>query len=368
MQQVAQIERVYVLSNAAAGNAVSVWTTAPDGTLVPLGAVVPLVGLPAGYGPAGGYHPVPAFPTGGLGTGDVLVSQGALALDQSRRFLYAVNPGSDDVSAFAVTPTGLRLLGRVGSGGVEPRSLAVHGDLLYVVNGFGHGHIAGFRLGPNGLPVPLAGSVRPLGSPDSGPAQVSFTADGRALVVSELFADRISVFPVGPDGLPGEPSENPSAGDTPFGFGISRSGLLVVSESARFRPGESAVSSYRLTGGKLRPVSRSIGTAQTATCWVAITPDGRYAYTTNTGSGTITGYRITAKGTLTPLSRDGRTAVTGAVSLPVDVVISGDGQVLHVLAQGRQAIVSFRIGSDGQLTPAPVSGGVPPLAVGMAIG
>lgn len=360
-------ERVYILSNSAAGNAVSVLTTAQDGTLVPFGALEPLTGLPPSFGPAFGYRPAGTVATGGRGTGGVLVSQGALAVDTDRRFLFVVNAGSDDISSFAITPTGLRLLGRVPSGGVEPRSLTVHGDLVYVVNGFGLGRIAGFRFDANGVLTPLPGSIRDLSTRDSSPAQISFTEDGTKLVVAELFADRITVYLM-EDGLPADVRHNPSAGESPFGFAFNRNGHLIVSESFGFRAGESAVSTYRLDDdGKLHVISASVPTSQAAACWIANTPDGRYTYTSNTGSGSVTGYQVKSNGRLTSLTPDGRTGVTGSLSFPVDMVTSADGRFLYALAQGRQAVASFRIESDGRLTPASTTGGLPPLAVGMAI-
>ena len=87
-----------------------------------------------------------------------------------------VNAGSDELSVFAVEPDGLRLAGRVGSGGSKPTSVAVRGDLVYVLNN-GTPNICGFRLDDGAL-TPLEGSARPLSSADADPAQVAFTPDG----------------------------------------------------------------------------------------------------------------------------------------------------------------------------------------------
>ena len=46
--------------------------------------------------------------TGGLGTGAGLGSQGALAFSDNGRWLFAVNAGSNDISAFAVPATASR--------------------------------------------------------------------------------------------------------------------------------------------------------------------------------------------------------------------------------------------------------------------
>src|SRR5881409_1809742 len=119
---------VYTLTNQVAGNSVAVFARAADGTLSAAGSVA----------------------TGGTGTGAGLGSQGALALSDDGRWLFAVNAGSNDVSILRVTPAGLVLTSRVPSGGTLPISLTVHGNLLYVLNGGGSGNIAGFALDNGG--------------------------------------------------------------------------------------------------------------------------------------------------------------------------------------------------------------------------
>lgn len=365
--QVPKDEHVYALTNAAEGNSVAVFTRMADGTLTPLGTLVPFSDLPPGVAEFF-YRPSAAFSTDGLGTGVPFNSQGALAVSDDGHYLFAVNGGSNEITSFAVTGTGLRLVSTVSSGGVGPRSLTVHDDLLYVVNGFGLGTVQGFRIRPNGALTPLAGSHRELGSAGSEPVQVSFHPDGTLLVVSELFADRISVFQIGTDGLPGSVTENPSAGASPFGFAFNQRGQVIVSEAFGFKENASAVSSYAMSpSGELSVISASVPTCQTATCWLVNTPDGRYTYASNTGSGSITGYRIGADGSLTALNADGRTGVTGAVSLPIDMVIGGAGTHLYVLNQGAQTIAAFRIGDDGSLTLLPSVGNLPPVALGLAI-
>ncbi len=251
-------ERVYALTNSEEGNRVPVFTRAPDGTLAPLGSLEPFPDLPPDAG-ALYYQPSATFATDGLGTGAPFNSQGALAASDDGRYLFASNSGSNEITSFAVTGNGLRLVGTVNSGGVGPRSLTVHGDLLYTVNGFGLGSIQGFTIRPDGALTPLAGSNRELGSADSEPVQVSFNPDGTLLVVSELFANRISVFPIDANGQPTGVLENQSAGESPFGFAFNQRGQLIVSESFGFQRNASAVSSYAVNpSGKLSVISASV--------------------------------------------------------------------------------------------------------------
>jgi hypothetical protein len=103
---------VYTQTNAVTGNAVQKFDRAVDGTLRPAGT----------------------FPTGGNGSSTPGGRQGAVALSGDERTLYAVNSGSDSVTAFAVTPRGLISLGSVPSGGIAPVSVTVRDDRVYVLN------------------------------------------------------------------------------------------------------------------------------------------------------------------------------------------------------------------------------------------
>jgi 6-phosphogluconolactonase len=159
---------VYTLTNQSMGNSVIVFHRAADGTLTLAGS----------------------FPTGGTGTGtgpDPLGSQGAVVLDESNSLLFAVSAGSNQVSAFAVDGDRLQLLNTIGSGGSRPISVAVHGSLVYVLNAGGSPNIAGFTIEPwtNKL-VALQGSQCPLaGGTAANPAEISFSLDGRVLMVTE---------------------------------------------------------------------------------------------------------------------------------------------------------------------------------------
>jgi 6-phosphogluconolactonase (cycloisomerase 2 family) len=82
-----------------------------------------------------------------------------------------------------------------------------------------------------------------------------------------------------------------------------------------------------------------------------LTNDGRFAYTTNTGSGSLSGYKIGFNGGLQLLNASGVTASTGAGSTPLDAAFSNDGRFLYVLTPGTNNIQGFSLRSDGSLTP-----------------
>ncbi|MGE0542036.1 MAG: lactonase family protein [Dehalococcoidia bacterium] len=328
---------VYTLTNDPTGNTVLIWDRAADGVLTPAGRVL----------------------TGGQGSGDGLGSQGALVLSADGRYLFAVNAGSADLSVFAVGPPGLALLDRVPSGGRRPISVTVHDDLVYVLNAGGGGGIAGFRQDDDGHLRALSGSVQPLSGAMTGPAQVQFTPDGRTLVITEKLTNQILTYVVGSDGVAGAPLVQPSAGQTPFGFAADGRGRLYVSEAA-----SSSLSSYAVgIGGALSALSAVVPNGQAAACWVVVTEDGRYAYTTNAGSGTISGYRIASDGRVTLLG-EGRSGSTGAN--PTDMALSAGSRYLYALTNETHALWGFRVGEDGGLEPVPGATGLPAGVVGLA--
>lgn len=336
---------VYLMSNQTSGNEVLIFDRASDGSLTGAGAVA----------------------TGGTGTGSGLGNQGAVTLSSDGRWLLVVNAGSDDVSLFAVRAEGLELTDRTASGGSQPISVTVHGNLVYVLNAGGDGNIAGFKLGNDGSLSSLAGSIRPLSAAGVGPAQIGFGRDGRVLVVTEKGTNTLTTYVIGADGLPSAPIANPSAGETPFGFSFDHRGRLVVSEAFGGATDASATSLYAVgRDGSLSVLDGSVPTTESAACWIIISQNGRYAYTTNAGSGSLSGYEIGSRGELTLLDADGRTGVAGSGTTPLDGATSRGGRYLYILLAGTSEIGVFEIGPRGGLTLTSTIDGLPAGANGMA--
>ena len=329
---------VYALSNDPAGNAVVAFARAPDGTLSPAGS----------------------FPTGGTGTGVGLGSQGALTFSHDGRWLLAVNAGSDDVSIFAVTgPGALELVDRAPSGGDRPISVTVSKDLVFVVNAGVPNSVSGLRIGDGGDLEPIPGSTRPLSEADAAPAAVVFDPRGEFLVVTEKATSRLDVYAVDSTGGIEGPQVVASSGQTPFGFAFTREDLLVVSEAA-----SSTVSSYRLADGGLATVTASLHNAQGAACWIAITTDGRFAYSANTAADDISGFVIAPDGSLALLDPDGVTAQAG--DAPADLAFSRGSRYLYVRNGGAGSISGYRVQGDGALEPVTLVSGLPAGSAGLA--
>jgi DNA-binding beta-propeller fold protein YncE len=323
---------VFVETNGTTGNAILAYHRADDGTLTQ-GA---------------------SYPTGGLGgaaTGaavDPLASQGALAYDSAHGLLLAVNAGSDSVSVFAADGDNLQLVQIIGSGGFFPASVAVSGNLAYVLNAGGDGGINGYRIAGGKL-QPIEGSARALGLGNANPpfflaspGQIGFTPDGGQLIVTTKKTGNIDVFNLSPNGRPSDaPTVTSSVGPVPFAFAFDGAGRLVVTEA-----GTSSITSYNInTDGSLAVVDASVGNHQAATCWV--TTARGFFFVANAGSADLSGYAINSAGTLSLINGSQVAASTGGG--PIDLAASSGGQYLYVESGGTGAVDEFRVTSDGTL-------------------
>lgn len=334
---------VFTMSNAAAANEIVAFARDGSGALAFEGA----------------------FPTGGFGTGGGLGNQSGLALSDNGRWLVVVNAGSDDVSLFRVRPHSLDLADRISSFGTRPISITEVRGLVYVLNA-GSLTVAGFEIRRGAL-VPIPGSVRAVGGRGIDPAQIGLTTDGRVLVVTLKDSNEIVTYPLDGNRVPGDPVVTASNGATPFGFGLAREMKLFVSEAAGGAPGASSLSSYVVGAqASLHTLTPSLPTHQTAACWVAISPNGRLAYTSNTPAATLTGFRIGPDGALALLDPSGVTATTGAGSAPVDSAFSRNGRYLYTLNSGSHQIGIFGVRPDGSLVPIGQGPSVPVAANGLA--
>ncbi|MEH7332296.1 beta-propeller fold lactonase family protein [Neobacillus drentensis] len=311
-----------------------------------------------------------SYPTYGRGTGtkevstatandgvDPLASQGSLTLSRDGRFLIAVNAGSHSISSFIIPDSGAPVLIDVkSSGGAQPNSVAVFGNLLYVsnvgnpTNNFAS-NITGFHIDANGRLTPIPGSIHSLSTPNAQPAQVLFTPDGSKILVSELTSNRLSVFHVNQNGTVTRPIVNDSNGMGPLGAYFLSSGILLVTEAV-----SNALSSYSLSrDGTLHVISGSVPNGYVTACWVATTRDERFAYTTNTLSGTISTYRIDPSGALSVVRHITSTPAGTPAGFPMDIGVSKDGRHFYTL-NGNQGTVSvFTIQDDGVLVPLQVA-------------
>ncbi|HLG38130.1 MAG TPA: beta-propeller fold lactonase family protein [Chitinophagaceae bacterium] len=335
-------EFVYTLSNQAGGNKVITYRRSSDGMLT--------------------YSA--SFDAGGNGTGGGLGNQGALIVSDDRKFLLAVNAGSNTISSFRIRNNGLDLRCTINSRGTLPVSIAQHHDLVYVLNAGGTGNISGFRLNENGTLFPIYHSTRPLSSTAAGAAQISFVNDGKVLVITEKATNKIITYRLNQWDRPGAMHSITSANTTPFGFAPGKEGNIFVSEAAGGAPGASTLSSYRIgNNGHISLTQGPVGANQSAACWVVLTNNGKYAYTTNTASNNISSFSVN------PWS--GHFSVSEAIAEttgagPIDAAIAGNSRYLYILNSAAHSIQGFVIGHNGSLSSLQTVSGLPDGANGLA--
>ncbi|MBS0286603.1 MAG: beta-propeller fold lactonase family protein [Proteobacteria bacterium] len=382
---------VFVATNpdpTTGNNGIMMYLRAKDGTLT-LAAGSPF--LTQGKGTGLGYIVPP----------DALGSQGSLAVDKLNRFLFVVNAGSNQISVFKISRSGLTHIETVDSGGDFPNSIAVRNNILYVLNAAGNSNFKAFYITLSGHLKPIPGASCDLQPPlnywpvifsghpqeTAMPGQIGFTPSGDKLVIirKEGLTEpnpfgplagpgRIDVYQLGFLGLPvcSNPTANINdripAGRFPFAFDFDDNGHLMVVEIfgspsydvSPFNAG--AMSSYNVkNNGVLKVLTASLPNNQTAICWIKHA--GNFVYASNNFSDSISLYKVDNKGSLSLLNY--QAAIVGTPSnpsgFPLDLDITKDGRFLYQLVPGQGLVYAFSINKQtGALTQiGTASAGVP---------
>ncbi|HEY3061069.1 MAG TPA: beta-propeller fold lactonase family protein [Chloroflexota bacterium] len=334
---------VYVLNNNLAGsNSITTFARAANGVLTEIGVT-----------DIGGTGSLAAFADG---------TQGSLIRTPNGRRLFAADLGSDEISVVDVHDGRLSLVGVFKSGGAGPVSLTYDAGLLYVLNAANASpsaaNVTGFRVDDKGALHAIPGSTRPLSGPHPNPAQVQLDPQHRFLVVTEKSTGQIDIYKVAPDGSLSGPTVMPSVGAYPFGMALGARQELVVADAGTPPTFIGAATAYRLMDGQLTPINGPVPDHQIAPCWMVITNNSRFAYTSNADSHAISGYRIHEDGTISLLDADGVTGSTPADTFPLEEGLSRNSRFLYVLdsrlllpTPGAATISGFRVHADGHLTP-----------------
>ncbi|HEY7118766.1 MAG TPA: beta-propeller fold lactonase family protein [Tepidisphaeraceae bacterium] len=357
--------------------------------------------------PANGrLHEIGRFATGGTGQANPEQVLGPDDSDQEviaspdGRLLFAVNQGSDSIAVFRIRRDGgLARVGTFDSGGVQPVSLGLSGDRVYVVNrgDVRAGHDAtvapnytGFRIRADGSLSPIAGSTvtLPLGL---SPAQALISRDGRF-----LFGDNFAL-----------PGTSPALGNTIEPFRINADGTLAVAPGgavgAPVTPplilgtavhptkrivyagltGASRIGVFTFDESGTLTFVRSVADQGAAPCWTIVSADGRFLYTATTGTNSIGVFSLAdplnpaqiqefkLAGPIAPagapqgtvetadfqiaLDPGGRSLYVVNQSTAADLNFPGGNQ-LHVLSVAANGTVSEQAGSPVLLSPFGVPG------------
>lgn len=344
----AVVGHVYVNDNTAGTNTVAGWDRHADGSLTPI------AGSP--------------FAVGGAGGGQADASQGSLQLSSDGRYLLAVDAGSDQISVLRINHNGSLAAAPgspVSSGGVDPVSIGVHKNLVYVANAgpgasVGDTNYTGFKLNGGGRLTPIADSTYVLPN-DSKPGQILFNSNGRKAAGTRIATSEIDSFTVSHTGRLVPASGSPFAaqafspaqgwGQLGSEFSPTQPNQLFVSDAHTAAGGAAfpgLVSSFvDGPGGLLTPVGAPVANDGGAACWIEISHNGRFLFVVNTASASISSYSIGKGGTLTFLQSTAPGEISGGAE---DARLSPDGHTLWVVESGGDSVTGFTV-NGGTLTP-----------------
>jgi 6-phosphogluconolactonase len=283
------------------------------------------------------------YATGGAGTGVLVDSQSPLVVNEAGTFLYAINPGSGDVSVMAIREDGsLAAVGQpVPSRGAEPASLALSGDLLYVAN---QGNTTtppsytGFRVLADGTLASIKRRVE-LNIGDN-LTHILFNKTGDMLFGMRLGGRGIDRFRVIRENgkLKGLSQLNNQNGPFAGVFNPANPDHLVVAD-ARLPGAASYLSVGREPLVRLSGVSNA---PERAACWIVAHQNGTHYWVANTGTHSVSLYTLDANGTLSLVSSH---STLFAGRLPFEVVLDKANRFLYELntASGNQSIHVMRL-------------------------
>ena len=331
------------------------------------------------------------FATGGQGSGpgqrfagDGLGASHSVQLTDDHRWLFVTNAGSNTLSVFEVLKNGLLLADVVPTGDGSPshrfpNSVAIKGNLVYVLNSADEGSITGFRFNRGtGKLEPIPGSTRELGAnqqfpPDAllNPTQVGFVPyQDRLVVTIKDGADgldpntpasgpgRVLVFDIDRrSGLPSETFTQTNLNNLgPFGFSFDGLGRLYIALFIGGPNFTSAAGSFQINeDGSLTPITfPEPADGEVDLCWLE--NNARYAFGANYTSASISSFRIGPNGSLTLLN-----ARAGLIDdpdpprtqgpTPLDLAITQQsGRFLYNVLPGSGKVAGWRINDDGSLT------------------
>jgi 6-phosphogluconolactonase (cycloisomerase 2 family) len=261
----------------------------------------------------GGLTEIGSFATGGTGELNLPKAIGPDDGDQQvvashdGRFLFAVNEGSNSVSAFRIHHDGrLTLVGAFDSGGVQPDSIGISDGRVYVANrgdatsshpGTIAPNVTGFDVGDDGSLSAIPGSTVtfPVGTFAT---QALTTRNGRLLFVNlaslsgAAQGNTLVPFLIQPDGtLQLAPGGNVGASANPAvqlglafhpDLNILYAGLTGTSQLGVYTFDETGRTSF----------VTAVPNQGKAPCWVTVSADGRFLYTGDTGTDSVGVYSL----------------------------------------------------------------------------
>jgi 6-phosphogluconolactonase (cycloisomerase 2 family) len=338
-------------------------------------------------------------PAGGIGVFDKTFALGPFDSDQNLitnpegTLLFAVNSGSNSIAVFHITPEGLKAVegSPFASGGSDPVSLGLKGDILVVVNkdqdpaqngNLVQPNYTAFRVWPNGQLTAVEYSTVSVAY-GSSPSQALVASTGPFVFGADFLGGLLQSFRLDEDGrlrqnlpqaLPDSVFTDQTGGHLPLGMRthpnlrILYVDITPISEIAVYRYDER---------GRLSFVGTASDSGQ-APCWAVVNHAGTRLYATNTGDNSIAVYDLTDPLNPAEIQHFVMGDTTGA---PFSTVIDDSDHWIYVSSEqstssattAANAFHSLKVNSDGTVTEPfpptvlPIGGTTPVRAQGITV-
>jgi DNA-binding beta-propeller fold protein YncE len=330
------------VTNANSGN-VSQYDAA-GGALTPLAP--PTVGVGAGSGPPGSVAVTPDGKNAYVSTNELFGTPEI----EAKVLEYSIAAGGQlTLRATAPLPPG-----------ADPGALAASPDgrNLYVLDTTGSGAVIQYSVGAGGALSLKSPPTVPTGA--AVPTRLAVSPDGPSVYVTNYNDDAISQYSVGADGalIPKSPATVPTPACEGIPFGCGPVGVAVSPDSRSVYVandpelfGESGVIAQYTAdaGGALSPKSPPTTPAGPNPFELAVSPDGRSVYVTDSGlpQGAVLQYSVGAGGILAPKTPP---AVPAGPD-PAGIAVNPDGASVYATNAGGATISQYRVGAGGVLAP-----------------
>jgi 6-phosphogluconolactonase len=273
----------------------------------------------------------------------------ALALHPSKKFLYAANSAENDISLFTIATDGMltevtpRTSISNGTDASTPTMLAMDpgGAYLYVGNAGGTTSISVFSINStSGQLTPISGSPFAIGI---SPLNMVLAPGGNILYVTGGGAPGwIEAWNLS-SGVLLSPPQLVQPGTNPYGLAISPNGSYLYTANT----GDNSISEFSIGSSGLTEISGSpIGESYTAPLALLVDNTSSYLFVANEGSTNLAGYSIGSGGGITLLASSPFATNAGPDTIASDTA----GKYLFVGNQSSPVVQSFGLNtSNGTL-------------------
>ena len=277
----------------------------------------------------------------------VLVALAVAVPAQADPTLYVASSGGGKIFQYGLDIDGSLspLAEPTAAAGQSPDSVAVsaNGRWVYVAI---RGAVAQYDVSSDGGLSPMTPATVPAGQT---PVGVAVIPDSNSVYVADA-GGTIFQYDVGDDGaLSSKTPATITSVPKPAGLAVSPDGRSVyVANDGTEAQNTALVYQFNVGAGEaLSPKTPASVAADDGPSGVAVSPDGKSVYVTNSVVDTVSQYDVGAGGALSPKSA----GEVGAGDTPSALAILPDGDSAYVANSGDGSVSQFNVGTGGALAP-----------------